>query len=119
MPVPERRALRKMVDHETALRAEAGRFLAVSGENLAACCRRLGGKPAEEAVRTWAALAPSGASAEWPVAEALDVIEAGVRAGDLSAARLVAPLRRLRRGVGRLDTLAWLARDPRQREEAA
>ena len=119
MRVAERRALRKLVDHETALRAEAGRFLAVSGESLAACCRRLGGNPAEEAVRTWAALAPSGSLAEWPVAEALDVIEAGVRAGDLAAARHLASLRRLRGSVRRLDTLEWLARDPRQREEAA
>jgi len=55
---------------------------------------------------------------DWPLAGILGILEDGVTNGDFAAARLVTALRRLHRGVRRLGTLAWLARDPRARQKA-
>lgn len=113
------RPVRRLVDHEHALRTGARDLLSSAG-SLAACCGRLAGRRGKDLVSAWADMTADGdrPAEDWPLAGILAILEDGVTDGDLAAARLVASMRRLRRGVRRLDTLAWLARDPREREAA-
>ena len=110
---------RRLADHEHALREEAYRLL-TSFEGLGAFNRRpMNGHDADP-VRSWADMmvARDRSPEDWPVAEILDILEAELADGDLAAARLIRPLRRLQKGVRRLGVLAWLAEDPDTRREA-
>ena len=113
-------AVRRLVDHEHALRTEARHLLSSAG-SLAACCGRLAGGRGDDLVGAWAAMTADDDRSleEWPLAGILTIMEEGVTDGDLAAARFIRPLRRLHKGVCRLGVLAWLAEDPDTRNEAA
>ncbi len=111
--------VRRLADHEHALREEAYRLL-TSFESLEAFNRRpMNGHDADP-VEAWTdmVVARDRSPEDWPVAEILDVLEAELADGDLAAARLIRHLRRLHKGVRRFGVLAWLAQDPDTRNEA-
>ena len=111
--------VRRLTDHEHALREEAYRLL-TSFEGRGAFNRRATDGHDADPVGAWAdmMIARDRSPEDWPVAEILDVLEAELADGDLAAARLIRPLRRLHKGVRRLGVLAWLAQDPDTRGEA-
>ncbi len=112
-------AVRRLVDHEHALREEASRLL-TSFESLGALRGRPTNRHGADPVGAWTdmVVARDRSPEDWPVAEILDVLEAELAEGDLAAARLIRHLRRLHKGVRRFGVLAWLAEDPDTRREA-
>ena len=113
------RAVGRLVDHEAALRDDARALLASPG-SLDACCARLAGGRGTDLVLGWSRSMTDGdlSPEQWPVEAVLGILMAGAAGGDLGAARLVRPMRNLRKGVQRFGVLAWLAKDPRARREA-
>ena len=99
-----------------ALRAEAYRLLA-SAESLEACCARKAGGNGIDLVGAWTDMmsARDRSPEDWPVAGILGILEDAVTGGDLAAARLIGPVRRIHKGMLRFRQAGLVAEDPRLR----